>query len=108
MESAVEIVVIDQFVVPPDAMSEFVETSRKVQTVLKTLPGFVEGFVYRKRDGDGRHNVITTAVWHSEDAYKSARNAMAAALQSLAPNPQAVMRNLGVEIERGVFERTPF
>lgn len=64
-----EIVVIDQFVVPPEAMSEFVEASREVQNVLKTLPGFVTGFVYRKRDGDGRNNVITTAVWQSEDAY---------------------------------------
>jgi hypothetical protein len=108
VESAVEIVVIDQFVVPPDAMSEFIETSGKVQNVLKTLPGFVAGFVYRRRDGDSRHNVITTAVWQSEDAYQSARKAMAVVLESLVPSPQAVMKTLGVQIERGVFERAAF
>jgi hypothetical protein len=36
MEGAVEIVVIDQFVVSPEAASEFAETSRTVQNVLKT------------------------------------------------------------------------
>jgi len=103
-----EIVVIDQFVVPPDAMSEFLETSRRVQKVLKTLPGFLEGFAYEKRDGDGRHNVITTVVWQNENAYRNARTAMADTLQSVSPNPQAVMRRLGIQIERGSFERTPF
>jgi heme-degrading monooxygenase HmoA len=103
-----EIVVIDQFVVPPDAMSEFLETSRKVQKVLKTLPGFLEGFVYEKRDGDGRNNVITTVVWQNEDAYRTARTAMADTLQSFSPDPQAVMRKIGIQIERGRFGRTPF
>ena len=103
-----EIVVIDQFVVPPDAMAEFLETSRKVQKVLKTLPGFLEGFVYEKRDGDGRNNVITTVVWQNEDAYTNARTAMADMLQSFSPDPQAVMRKLGIQIERGRFGRTPF
>ena len=103
-----EIAVIDQFVVPPDAMSEFLETSRKVQKVLKTFPGFLEGFVYEKRDGDGRNNVITTVVWQNEDAYTNARTAMADMLQSFSPDPQAVMRKLGIQIERGRFGRTPF
>ena len=103
-----EIVVIDQFVVPPDAMSEFIETSRKVQNVLRTLPGFVAGFVDRRRDGDGRHNVITTVVWQNEATYQSARKAMAVALESLVPSPQAVMKKLVVQAELGVFERAAF
>ena len=103
-----EIVVIDQFVVPPDAMAELLETSRKAQKVLKTRPGLLEGFVYEKRDGDGRNNAITPLVWQNEDAYRNARTAMADTLQSFSPNPQAVMRKLGIQIERGSFERTPF
>src|SRR5215470_14622166 len=47
--SEMEIVLIDAFAVPEESKPALLETSRAVQNVLKTLPGFVEGFVYEKR-----------------------------------------------------------
>jgi heme-degrading monooxygenase HmoA len=100
-------VLIDKFIVPEESRTAFLEASRKIQGVLKTLPGFVEGFVYEKRGGAG-HDIMTTAVWETEDAYNNAKNAMAAQLQRLGLNPQDIMRRLKAQVERGIYERSPY
>ena len=41
-----ETILIDKFVVPETSKASFLESARKVQRFLKTLPGFVEGFLY--------------------------------------------------------------
>lgn len=45
-----EIVLIDTFVVPQESRAAFLEGARKVQSFIRTLPGFVEGFLYEKKD----------------------------------------------------------
>lgn len=95
-------VLIDQFIVPEESRVALLEASRKIQGVLKTLPGFIEGFVYEKKDGTGRPDIMTIAVWDTEDAYNNAKKAMAVRLQGLGINPQEIMRRLNVQIERGV------
>jgi heme-degrading monooxygenase HmoA len=101
-------VLIDKFMVPEVSRAEFLETSRRIQEVLKTLPGFVEGFVYEKGDGASPGDVVTIAVWQSEGAYDKAKKAMAVKLQELGLNPPEIMRRLNVQIERGVYNRSPY
>src|SRR5262245_51106494 len=103
-----EIVLIDTFVVPGQSKAEFLETSRAIQDVLKRLPGFVEGFLHEKRAGDGRYNIVTTAVWEDETAFENAKNVMPARLQELNINPAAKMKALNVQIERGVYARSAY
>lgn len=103
-----EKILIDKFIVPEESRQAFLDASRTIQAILKTLPGFVEGFVYEKTEGDGRQNILTTAVWASEEAYVNARKAVAAALQTRGLNPQEIMKGLDIEVERGVYERTPY
>ena len=103
-----EIVLIDSFVVPDASKPALLETSRVIQDALKTLPGFVEGFVYEKRAGEGSHNVVTTTVWQDEAAFENAKRAMPARLQGLGLNPAERMKALGVQIERGVFTRSAY
>jgi hypothetical protein len=43
-----ERVLIDTFIVPEECNAAFLEGARKVQSFLRTLPGFVEGFLYDK------------------------------------------------------------
>ena len=45
-------VFIDTFTVPEESKAAFLVETRKIQSFLKTLPGFVEGFVYEKTAGD--------------------------------------------------------
>jgi heme-degrading monooxygenase HmoA len=101
-------VLIDTFVVPEESKSEFLNRSRQIQTFLRTLPGFVEGFLYEKVDGTGRFNVVTTAVWENEAAYENARKATAEEFRKTGFNPQELMKRLKIEVERAVYHRSPY
>jgi len=101
-------VVIDAFIVPEASKAAFLEMSRAVHSLLKTLPGFVEGYVYEKTAGDRPHNIMTTAVWRDEAALENAKNVVPAQLRTLAINPAEKMKALNVQIERGVYERTAY
>ena len=102
-----EIVLIDRFAVPKESMPEFLQAVHHSSSFLRTLPGFVEGFVFQNTDG-GRQNVITTAVWADEDSFQNARKAAAVEFQKRGFNPPEIMKRLGVELERGVFSRSPY
>ncbi len=61
-----QITLIDTFIVSEESKPALLEASRTIQGILKTLPGFVEGFVYEKRSGGGPYNIVTTAVWKAK------------------------------------------
>ena len=64
-----EVVLIDKFIVPKESKAAFLTQIRKSAAFLRTLPRFVEGFVYENTHGGSRHNVVTTAVWKDEEAF---------------------------------------
>jgi heme-degrading monooxygenase HmoA len=101
-------VLIDVFVVPEESKSAFLDRSRQVQAFLRTLPGFVEGFLYEKLEGNGRFNVVTTAVWESDTAYENARKAAAEEFHRTGFSPQEMMKHLKVEVERAVYRRSAY
>lgn len=101
-------ILIDNFTVPEESKPPFLEATRKVQNVLKTLPGFVEGYLHEKRDGDSPFNFVTTAVWENEAAFLNAKKLLAAEFQRLKFFPQEVMKKLKVEIVRATYERAPY
>jgi len=99
---------IDACIVPEASKAAFLEGARKIQTFIRTLPGFVEGFVYEKADGDSRYNVLTVAVWGTDEAYENARTAVAAELKRQGLNPQQTLQNLNIERTRSTYHRTPY
>ena len=101
-------VLIDTFTVPEESKTAFLERARGVQRFLKTLPGFVEGFLYEQSDGQSRFNFVTTAVWQDDTAYENARKAVAAEFQKTGFNPQETQRALKIESERGIYTRSPY
>jgi heme-degrading monooxygenase HmoA len=101
-------VLIDLLIVPEEARATFLENNRKVQAFLKTLPGFVEGYLYEKTDGSGQYNIITTAVWENETALENAKDVVKAEFQRLGFNPQEMMSTLKIQSERVVCERFPY
>jgi heme-degrading monooxygenase HmoA len=101
-------VLIDTFVVAEESKSAFLDRSRQVQAFLRTLPGFVEGFLHEKVEGNGRFNVVTTAVWENDAAYENARKSTAAEFQRTGFNPQEMMKQLKIEAERVVYHRWPY
>ena len=103
-----EVVLIDKFIVPEESKVAFLTEVRKSAAFLRTLLGFVEGFVYESTDDGSRHNVVTTAVWKDEDAFQNARKRAAEEFQRIGFNPPEIMKKLKVEIERGVYRRAPY
>ncbi|HEY6182450.1 MAG TPA: antibiotic biosynthesis monooxygenase [Terriglobales bacterium] len=103
-----EKVLIDTFVVPEESKAAFLDGARQTQSFVRTLPGFVEGFLYEKHDGEGRINFLTIAVWKDEEAFENAKKAAAAEFQRRGFNPQERLKALKVERARSTYERTPY
>lgn len=103
-----EIVLIDRFVVPEDSKAQFLEEVHRSAALIKTLPGFVEGFVYEKAGGGTGNAVVTTAVWKDEETFQNARASAAEEFRKVGFDPAEIMKNLKVEMERAVYRRTPY
>lgn len=43
---------IDSFIVPEESNAEFIQQAYQSQAIVKTLPGFVEGYIYEYQTGD--------------------------------------------------------
>jgi heme-degrading monooxygenase HmoA len=108
MSGAMQKVLIDTFVVPEESKSMFLDQSRRVQAFLRSLPGFVEGFLYEKIEGNGRFNLVTTAVWENDAAYDNAKKATAEEFRRTGFNPQEMMKQLKIQVERAVYRRSPY
>jgi heme-degrading monooxygenase HmoA len=103
-----EVVLIDKFIVPEESKAKFLEEVHKSAAFLRTLPGFVEGYVYEKTDGESRHNVVTSAVWKDEGAFQNAKKSAAEGFKKIGFNPPEIMKNLKVEIARAVYRRSSY
>ena len=103
-----QVVSIDLFIVPKESAEEFLEQSRVVQGLIKTIPGFVEGFSYEKTNGESEFNFMTTAVWESEAAFQNAGRAIGAEFQRRGYNPQPPFERLRVKRLRSEYNRTPY
>ena len=103
-----EVVLIDKFIVPEESKATFLAEVRRSAAFLRTLPGFVEGFVHENTDGTSRQNVVTTAVWKDEEAFQNAKKSAAEGFKRIGFNPPEIMKKLKVEIERGVYRRSPY
>jgi len=103
----VEVVLIDKFIVPEESKVAFMTEVRKSSAFLRTLPGFIEGFVYESVD-DGSHRIVTTAVWKDDEAFQNAKQSAAEEFRRIGFNPSEIMRKLKVEIERGVYHRSSY
>ena len=103
-----EIVLIDKFIVPEESKEQFLEQVHKSANFLRTLPGFVEGFIYEKTDGESRHNVFTTAVWKDEEAFQNAKRSAAEGFKQIGFEPPKIMKTLKVQLERAIYRRSPY
>jgi heme-degrading monooxygenase HmoA len=103
-----EVVLVDKFIVSEESKAELLKAAHESASFLRTLPGFVEGFIYEKSDGGTRYNVMTTAVWENDEAYENAKKAVATEFKKRGFHPQEIMARLKVEIERAVYRRSPY
>ena len=103
-----QIILVDKINVPAESKATFLERAYRVQRFIKTLPGFVEGFLYEKEAGESAHNYMTTAVWESEEAFQNAQKLVAAEYKKQGFNPQEFRNQLGITSERDVYKRSAY
>ncbi len=103
-----EIILIDEFIVPEESKAELLERTGKIQSFIKALPGFVEGFLHEKKDGESHHNFLTTAVWENEEAFENAKRAVATEHQEQGFNPQETRQRLKIESVRSTYARSAY
>ena len=103
-----EIVLIDTFTVPEESRAEFRQAATNAQSFIKTLPGYVEGYIYEQTSGESQYNVLTTAVWKSEEAFENAKKAVLAEYQRTGYDPQVVRTKLGIEQTRSTYTRAAY
>ena len=103
-----QVVLIDTFIVPETSRMELIERAKESARFLRTLPGFVEGYIYEKTDGDSGHNVVTTAVWRDQAAFDNARKSAAEEFKKMGFNPQEIMKKLNITMQRAIYRRSPY
>lgn len=103
-----EIVLIDTFTVPQQATNEFREAAIKAQSFIKTLPGYVEGYIYEQMDGESHYNFLTSAVWKDEQAFEDAKKAVLTEYQKRGYDPKETRQRLGIEQTRSTYSRNPY
>lgn len=95
---------VDRFVVPAQAREEFLARVRRTQRLLESLAGYEDGAVLEQRDGDGRANVVTIAVWCDRHALADARPIVRTRYQQEGFDPGALMHRLGIQADMADYE----
>ncbi|TGM58291.1 antibiotic biosynthesis monooxygenase family protein [Leptospira adleri] len=96
-------ILIDRFIVPKSSREEFFERVKINRGFIKTLSGFIQDSAYSREEGSNLV-FVTVAVWKDQEAIDSAKKNVFAEYEKQGFDMPAMLRRLGITIERGVFE----
>ena len=99
-----EVVLIDRFVIPAAAKSEFLERANINRKFIKALPGFVGDIAYEEDSGT-ELRIVTVAVWASEEAFQNARASVTEYYKQQGFDMPALIKRLHIQMERGIYKR---
>jgi heme-degrading monooxygenase HmoA len=94
---------VDRFAVPAAAMPAFTEALHHIQQILGRQPGCRQNLVLTREGEPGAFNVVTLVEWASADALAAARAAVQAQYAKEGFSPAALMHELGVSADMGVY-----
>lgn len=97
---------IDKFFVPAAAIETFKARTKINRRLIKRLPGFIEDHIYESTDERGNLTCITVATWASAEALSKAREVVQAEYKKEGFNPAAMLEQLHITIERGIYQET--
>ena len=99
-----EVVLIDRFVVPAAAKSEFLERANINRNFIKSLPGFIGDNAYEE-ESKNESRIVTVAVWASEEAFQNARASVNEYYKKQGFDISALIKRLHIQMERGIYKR---
>lgn len=94
---------IDRFVVPAVARNEFLARVKINRDFIRQLPGFAGDEAVERIDEKGNTELITIALWRDAEALGHAKEAVQAYYLQEGFEPAAMMKRLGITMERGVY-----
>ncbi len=97
---------IDGFSVPAASRPEFETAMRRNLTFIQTLPGFLGHLVFEKSAGPSTLDIVTIAVWESQEAVAAAGEKVRAYYESIGFDMPAMLARWGVTAALG-FYRAP-
>ena len=98
-------ILIDRFVVPPEAAEEFLHRMKMNRDFIKKLPGFIEDTAYEQIGGEGEFNYVTVAVWKDAEAIEKANREVFALYQKQNFDMPAFLKRLNIKIDRAIYKR---
>lgn len=94
---------IDAFTVPQASRTEFEAAMRRNLAFLQTLPGFIGHMVFEKTNGPTTFNIVTIAIWESQEAITAAGDKVHAYYQRIGFDLRAMLVRLGVTASLGYY-----
>jgi hypothetical protein len=96
-------VLVDRFVVPLAARTEFEAAMRRNTAFISSLPGFL-GHLVLERERDATHReLITVVAWRDSSAIEHARQEVRAYYQRIGFDMPGALERWGVTLERGTY-----
>ncbi len=94
---------IDCFSVPREARQEFDAAMRRNLDFIRTLPGFREHLVFEKAGGPTTFDVVTIAIWDSQEAIDGAGQRVREHYRTIGFDLPAALARWKARAEVGVF-----
>lgn len=104
--SAASVFRVDNFSVPADKLTTFLEQLRRIQRTLWAIPGCHQNLVLTRTAGAGEFNVVTVVEWASAEAMVAAKGVMQKKYADEGFDPPSFMHKLGVRVDVGVYSKT--
>jgi heme-degrading monooxygenase HmoA len=97
---------VDKFVVPSQALNEFVTKVQETPQALRTVEGFVQDFILEQVDGSGEFNVVTIVIWESAKSLEKAKQAVKAKHEAMNLNPREMYVRLGIKADIATYQQS--
>lgn len=96
---------IDKFLVPKNAISEFKERSHTNMSLIKNQPGFLGYSAYEHIDEQDNLIYVTMVTWEDAEAMKKAKEAVQAEYKKQGFDLAAMLERLHITLERGAYNQ---
>lgn len=94
---------IDKFIIPKNAIDEFISRMGYNRNFIKNIPGFIKDSVYQSKDENGNLLIITVAEWKDEASLRNVKKLVQAEYKKIGFDPVKMTTMLNIKMERGIY-----
>ena len=95
---------VDKFLIPKNAIEEFVQRMQYNRNFIKSIPGFIKDEVIAYENANGDLTLMTIAVWQNQDFFDKAKQLVEAEYKKINFNPREFAERLNIKMEREVYK----